>query len=67
LGSINTHRGIRSCASRSLTRAWTAFHAHSLPHGASEQTEYLRFFLTPQEVEDVEQRRHASGSDVFQL
>jgi hypothetical protein len=27
----------------------------------------LRFYLTPAEVEDVEQRRHAANADVFQL
>lgn len=45
----------------------SGFHAHSLPHGATDHTEYLRFFLTQQEVEDVEQRRHAGNADVLQL
>jgi hypothetical protein len=43
------------------------FHARSLPQGTTDHSAYLRFFLTPQEVEDLEQRRHAAGSDVFQL
>jgi hypothetical protein len=43
------------------------FHAHSIPHAPTEHTEYLRFFLTPAEVEDVEQRRQAAKADVFQL
>lgn len=45
----------------------TGFHVHSLPHGTTDHTEYLRFFLTPAEVEDVERRRHAANSEVFQL
>jgi hypothetical protein len=43
------------------------FHAHSLPHGAVDHTEHLRFFLTPAEVEDLERQRHAGNADVFQL
>lgn len=43
------------------------FHAHSLPHGSTDHTAYLRFFLSPWEVADLEQRRHAAGADVFQL
>jgi hypothetical protein len=41
--------------------------ARSFPSGTADQTIQLRFFLTPAEVEDIEQRRHAQGSDVFQL
>ncbi len=45
----------------------TGFQAHSLPHGSTDHTEYLRFFLTQAEVEDVERRRQESNADVFQL
>jgi hypothetical protein len=45
----------------------TGFHTHSLPHGSTDHTEYLRFFLTPAEVEDVERRRQGSSTEVFQL
>jgi len=43
------------------------FPARSLPNGPNVHTTCLRFFLTPSEVEDLEQRRHAAGADVFQL
>lgn len=45
----------------------SGFHAHSLPHGPTDYTAHLRFFLSPAEVEDVEQRRHAAAVDVFML
>jgi hypothetical protein len=45
----------------------SGFPVRSLQHVANEHTEHLRFFLTPAEVEDVERRRHAAHSEVFQL
>lgn len=45
----------------------TGFPARSLPHGTVDHTENLRFFLSPAEVEDIEQRRHASNADVLSL
>lgn len=43
------------------------FNVRSIPHGPHDHTVQLRFFLSLAEVEDVEQRRHAVGSDVFTL
>ena len=43
------------------------FPVHSRLDIPTDHTEHLRFFLTPQEVEDVEQRRHAGNSDMLQL
>jgi hypothetical protein len=43
------------------------FHVHSVSRGVTDYTVQLRFFLTPAEVEDVEQRRHAGTEDVFAL
>lgn len=45
----------------------TGFHAHSSPHGTTDHTEHLRFFLNPEEVEDVEKRRHADNTELFTL
>jgi hypothetical protein len=45
----------------------TGFHVHSLPHGSTDHTEYLRFFLTPAEVEDIERRRLAANSETFSM
>jgi len=45
----------------------TGFPAHSVGYGPADHTEPLRFFLTPAEVEDIERRRHAAGSDIFSL
>lgn len=43
------------------------FHSHSISQAPTEHTADLRFFLTPAEVEDVEQRRHAVNTDIFTL
>jgi hypothetical protein len=43
------------------------FPARSLPYVAADHKTYLRFFLTPAEVEDLERRRHAETSEAFQL
>ena len=44
-----------------------AFRVTSRPHGQGTSTVELRFFLTPSQVEELERRRHASHSDVFNL
>jgi hypothetical protein len=43
------------------------FNTRSHPKGPWNHTAYLRFFLTPAEVEDLERRRHAANADLFQL
>lgn len=43
------------------------FNARSIPHGPNTFTVDLRFFLSPAEVEDFEQRRHDARSDVVFL
>ena len=43
------------------------FHAHSLPHGTTDHTAYLRFFLSTPEVEDLERRRQATNTEVVEL
>lgn len=45
----------------------TRFPARSQQKIPMDHTEPLRFFLSPAEVEDVEQRRHATKSDIFTL
>lgn len=58
------HMAICQPISESLV---SGFHAHSTPDRALDHTVQLRFYLTPAEVEDVEQRRHAANSDMFVL
>jgi hypothetical protein len=44
-----------------------ALPARSFPNHAGDHREDLRFFLTPWQVEDLEQRRHAGPEGQFQL
>jgi hypothetical protein len=62
--NVFPHMAICQPISESLT---SGFHAHSSPDRTLDHTVQLRFFLTQAEVEDVEQRRHATNSDVFVL
>ncbi len=62
--NASPHQAICQPISQQLV---TGFHAHSLPHGTTDHTEYLRFYLSAAEVEDIERRRQAAGSDVFTL
>ncbi len=43
------------------------FHAHSLPHGTTDHTAYLRFYLSTPEVEDLERHRQTTNSEVVEL
>jgi hypothetical protein len=43
------------------------FHAHSLPHGTTDYTAHLRFFLTQAEVEDLERYRQATNTEIVEL
>jgi hypothetical protein len=43
------------------------FHAHSLPHGTTEHTASLRFFLSQAEVEDLERHRHSTSTEIVEL
>ncbi len=43
------------------------FPARSLPHGATDHTVQLRFFLTAAELEALEEHRHAASADPFML
>lgn len=44
-----------------------SFPVRSLPEGQNSDQVQLRFFLTPRQVEEMERRRHASGSETFAL
>jgi hypothetical protein len=48
-------------------RLLNALPARSFPNHAGDHREDLRFFLTPWQVEDLEQRRHAGPEGLFQL
>ncbi len=45
----------------------SGFRVHSKPSSQRDDQIELRFFLTPAQVEDLERRRHAAGTDVFYL
>ena len=60
----SSHQMICQPVSQSLV---PGFPARSTQYGPHEHRVDLRFFLTQAEVEDIEQRRHSAGGDVFTL
>jgi hypothetical protein len=67
-GSLLTQAMPRSLVTHPMTEMlMEGFPARSLPHGATDHTVQLRFFLTPSELEALERHRHAASSDPFTL
>lgn len=62
--SVSAQTSIAQSVSQSLLGGLPA---RSLPSGACDHTTQLRFFLTPDEVENIERRRHAQSADGVQL
>lgn len=54
-------------AGEGLVGGPSGFRVHSKPSSQRDDQIELRFFLTPAQVEDLERRRHAAGTDVFYL
>lgn len=67
-GSLLTKPTPPSLATQPVTEMLTeGFPARSLPHGATDHTVQLRFFLTTPELEALERHRHTASSDPFML